>query len=61
MESAARHNIVPGYHIIEPDIDNVVSTAEKGYRFIAISFDTMIFARQFNKMAKGLKERGLIN
>jgi len=52
--SAIRHNIMPGIHVIEPDPRKVRSIIQDGYKFIAVSFDTMMFARQLQKIMEEL-------
>jgi 2-dehydro-3-deoxyglucarate aldolase len=41
-KSAIKHNVKPGYHVIEPDLNEIENKKNEGYKLIAISTD-MIF------------------
>lgn len=41
MEVANRHNVVPGFHVIPPDVAELQKIIDKGYRFIGFSMDIL--------------------
>jgi 2-dehydro-3-deoxyglucarate aldolase len=46
LDRARAHGIVPGIHVIQPDIHEVLRRHQEGYRFIAFSLDiTMLTSR----------------
>jgi 2-dehydro-3-deoxyglucarate aldolase len=46
LDRARAHRIVPGVHVIQPDIHEVTKRHQEGYRFIAYSLDiTMLSSR----------------
>jgi 2-dehydro-3-deoxyglucarate aldolase len=48
-----KHGIVPGIHVVQPDVDEVVARFSEGYRLIAYSLDiTMLL----NACARGVAE-----
>lgn len=48
-KSGVKHNIKPGYHVVEPDFKEVEAKKKEGYKLIAVSTD-MLF------LIKGMKE-----
>ncbi|MBT6052265.1 MAG: 2,4-dihydroxyhept-2-ene-1,7-dioic acid aldolase [Candidatus Scalindua sp.] len=39
------HGVVPGFHVIPPDIEEVSKIINKGYRFVGFSLDEMILGQ----------------
>jgi len=39
LEACHRHSVMPGIHVIQPDVDEVVQRFHEGYRLIAYSLD----------------------
>ena len=48
-KAGIKHNVKPGYHVVEPDINQVKNKIKEGYKLIAVSTD-MLF------LIKGMKE-----
>lgn len=44
-EAGIRHNIRAGYHVIEPDPEEVLSKKKQGYKIIVVSTDMLIFLK----------------
>ena len=42
IKSAVKHDVIPGYHVIEPNLNEIENKKNEGYQLIAISTD-MIF------------------
>lgn len=49
MESCHRHNIIPGIHIVQPDVNEALKRYKEGYRFIAYSLDITMLIQHFSK------------
>lgn len=49
LESCHRHGIVPGIHVIQPDINEAYRRYKEGYRFIAYSLDITMLLHHFSK------------
>lgn len=39
LAACERHGIAPGVHVVQPDVDEVLQSIDKGYRLIAYSLD----------------------
>jgi 2-dehydro-3-deoxyglucarate aldolase len=47
-ESAKKHNIPSGFHLVEPDTGKLKELIQEGYSFIAYSVDTVILREAGN-------------
>lgn len=47
LDSCRRHGIVPGIHVVEPDVDAAFRKYQEGYRFIAYSLDITMLLHHF--------------
>ena len=54
---AARSGKAAGVHIVEPSLDELTHTLEKGYRFIAYSVDIRIIESQLSLAMRLVRER----
>ena len=45
LDACQRHGIVPGIHVVPPDVDEVVRRFHEGYRLIAYSLDITMLTR----------------
>ena len=53
LAACQRHNVIPGIHVVQPDVDEVVAKFAEGYKFLAYSLDiTMLL----NACRSGLAE-----
>jgi len=53
LKSCQRHGVVPGVHVVQPDVAEVVKRYEEGYRLIAYSLDiTMLHRACVDGLAK---------
>jgi 2-dehydro-3-deoxyglucarate aldolase len=41
MRVAGRHNVIPGFHVVQPDIEEVAMKIRRGYKFIGYCLDTL--------------------
>ena len=41
----AEHNVVPGIHVVQPDVEEALTRFHEGYRMIAYSLDITMLAR----------------
>ena len=52
----SKYNLLKGFHVIDPDIKDVIQKIKKGYNFIAFSWDTFFLGEmcrsQLNKLKK---------
>ena len=53
LEACVEHNIAPGIHVVQPDVNEVKLRIDEGYKFIAYSLDiTMLITSCQNGLAK---------
>jgi 2-dehydro-3-deoxyglucarate aldolase len=57
LEKAKKHAILPGIHVIRPDIDEVLEKIEEGFRFIAYSLDITVIGTLFRNGLARIKEK----
>ncbi len=57
LESCHRHGIVPGIHVVQPDVDEACRRYRDGYRFIAYSLDITMLLHHFSKDLNIIRER----
>ena len=48
IEIALEMNMTAGYHVVQPDIENVKLRIEQGFNFIGYSLDTIMLGKTFN-------------
>ncbi len=53
--AAARHGVAAGYHLVEPNPDELARLVAEGYRFVAYSVDFRLLARGFRSGLAGLE------
>lgn len=44
-ESGIKHGVRPGYHVIEPDLQEVLNKKKEGYKIIGVSLDMLFLLR----------------
>ncbi len=49
LDSCRRHGVVPGIHVVEPDVETTSRRYQEGYRFIAYSLDINMLLHHFTK------------
>lgn len=54
LDACKRHQIVPGLHVVPPDVDQVKARKKEGYRFIAYSLDITILLENSKTALKEL-------
>jgi len=55
LESCRRHGIVPGIHVVQPDVDDACRRYKEGYRFIAYSLDITMLIHHFSKDLQNIR------
>ena len=58
MEIAKDYQVVPGFHVVSPDAEEVFKKIEEGYRFIGFGLDTLFLGmkckEEFTKIYEGI-------
>lgn len=57
MEVARRMRANAGIHVIEPNADEVLLRIKQGFKFIAVSLDTLVFTRHCEALLKKVNRR----
>lgn len=55
IEIAIEMNVSAGYHVVQPDIEDVKSRIQQGFNFIGYSLDTIILGNTFGNDLENIK------
>lgn len=57
MRVSGRHNVVPGFHVVQPETREVMAKIKEGYRFIGYSLDTLFLGTKCAEDMNDIKKR----
>lgn len=57
LNGCSKYNIAPGFHIIQPNSDNVQKAIQKGYTMIALGVDTVFLTERAQWVMQAAREK----
>lgn len=57
MRVSQRHTVIPGFHVVQPDVEGVAMKIKEGYKFIGYSLDTLFLGTKCKEDVKAIRRK----
>ena len=57
MKIAKRYKVVPGFHVVQPDVEGTEMKIKEGYKFIGYSLDTLFLGTKCTEDLKAIRRK----
>ena len=57
MKISKRHDVIPGFHVVQPDLEGMAMKIRQGYRFIGYSLDTLFLGAKCTEDVKAIRRK----